>query len=283
MPTGSTTTTATSTRPSLCRLWRHSGGRCSNRNARVQDATSDESENQGVSVSKNDNTSSSAWPLLRWLVRLKRRPSALLLLVQLLALLAYPFVSESRAGQVISTAISVGVLSAAVWMVHRSPRPGWIAGVLALCGVGAWTMHNAGGSELFGVIGAVGYAAAYFYAAVSLITYMMSDEQATRDELWAAGATFMLFTEAYAWLFVLCQLLQQDAFLAPGGADRPLVWIELIFLSATNFSATGLSDIIPLSPHARTIAIIEQWNGVMYMALIVSRLAGMLGRKRGSD
>lgn len=211
--------------------------------------------------------------------RLMRSPSRTLLWVQLLALLLYPFVGDNRVGQVVSTAISVGVLSAAVWMVHRSPRPGWIAGVLACIGVSAWTAHNIVGGVPLAVIGAAGYAAAYLYAAVSLITYMMRDDHATSDELWAAGATFMLFAEAYAWLFMLCQWLQPGAFLAPGGASRPLDWVELMFLSATNFSATGLSDIIPLSSHARTIAIVEQWNGVMYMALIVSRLAGMLGRR----
>ncbi len=211
----------------------------------------------------------------RWM----RNPSRTLLAVQLLALLLYPFVGDNRAGHIVSTAISVGVLSAAVWMVHRSPRPGWIAGVLAAIGIGAWIVHNATGSVTLAVIGAAGYATAYFYAAVSLITYMMSDERATRDELWAAGATFMLFAEAYAWLFMLCQQWQPGAFLAPGGASRALTWVELIFLSATNFSATGLSDIIPLSPQARILIIVAQWNGVMYMALIVSRLAGMIGRK----
>ena len=50
-----------------------------------------------------------------------------------------------------------------------------------------------------------------------------------------------------------------------------------LFLSATNFSATGLGDILPLSPVARVITVVAQWNGVMYMALIVSRLAGMIG------
>jgi hypothetical protein len=208
-----------------------------------------------------------------------RSPSRTLFVVQLLALLLYPFIDENRVGQVVSTALSVGVLAAAVWMVHRSPRPGWIAGVLAVIGIGAWAAHSATDSVALAVIGAAGYAAAYFYAAASLITYMMRDDRATSDELWAAGATFMLFAEAYAWLFMLCQQLQPDAFLAPGGVKQPLTWVELMFLSATNFSATGLSDIMPLSPHARTIAIVEQWNGVMYMALIVSRLAGMLGRK----
>lgn len=221
------------------------------------------------------NHSMENMPMRRWM----RSPSRTLFMVQLLALMVYPFIDDNRIGQVVSTALSVGVLAAAVWMAHRSPRPGWIAGVLAIIGVCAWAAHSATDSVALAVIGAAGYAAAYFYAAASLITYMMGDDRATRDELWAAGATFMLFAEAYAWLFMLCQQLQPEAFLAPGGIKQPLTWVELMFLSATNFSATGLSDIMPLSPHARTIAIIEQWNGVMYMALIVSRLAGMLGRK----
>ena len=86
----------------------------------------------------------------RWM----RNPSRTLLWVQLLALLLYPFVGDSRAGQIVSTAISVGVLSAAVWMVHRSPRPGWIAGVLAAIGVGAWIAHNVTGSVALGALGA---------------------------------------------------------------------------------------------------------------------------------
>jgi hypothetical protein len=218
-------------------------------------------------------------PMRVWM----RSPSRTLLIVQLLALLLYPFIDDNAVGQVVSTALSVGVLSVAVWMVHRSPRPGWIAGVLSVIGIGAWAAHSATGSVPFAVIGAAGYAAAYCYAAASLIGYMMRDDRATSDELWAAGATFMLFAEAYAWLFMLCQQLQPEAFLAPGGVKQPLTWVELMFLSATNFSATGLSDIMPLSPHARTIAIVEQWNGVMYMALIVSRLAGMLGRKHAAS
>lgn len=212
-------------------------------------------------------------PLRHWM----RHPSRTLLLVQLAALLLYPFVGDSRAGQVASTAISVGVLSAAVWMVHRSPRPGWIAGLLAAAGVGAWAAYNVFDARWLGTLGAAGYAAAYFYAALSLITYMMGDRRATRDELWAAGATFMLFVEAYAWVYVLCQLWEPHAFQSPAGTDRAPVWVELLFLSATNFSATGLGDILPLSPVARVITVVAQWNGVMYMALIVSRLAGMIG------
>ena len=209
------------------------------------------------------------------LLRLRRTPSRTLLLVQLLAVLLYPWFDDSG-GQWALTAISVGVLWAAVWMVRKSPRQGWVAGALAAIGIVAWSAHRLTGSLALGVVGAAGYAAAFFYSALALIAYMMQDERTTTDEMWAAGATFMLFAEAYAWVFTGMQLLQPGAFVIPGTAVRALDWVELLFLSATNFSATGLSDIYPGSPQARMLLVVEQWNGVMYLAVVVARLAGLL-------
>lgn len=219
--------------------------------------------------------------LMRALVRLRRSPSMALLVVQLLALLSYPFIGDHAVGQVASTAVSAAVLSVAVWMVHRSPRPGWIAGTLAAVGIVAWALHQATGGFALGVIGSIGYAAAFFYAAVSMIAYMMSDEQTTTDEMWAAGATFMLFVEAYAWVFMACQLFQPNAFSAPLQNAQPVrTWVELLFLSGTNFSATGLGDILPMTPLSRIVIVVAQWNGVMYLAVVVARLAGLLRGKR---
>jgi hypothetical protein len=66
----------------------------------------------------------------------------------------------------------------------------------------------------------------------------------------------------------------------PGAAvQQPLTWVQALFLSATNLSATGLTDIYPATPHSRVLLIIEQWNGVMYLAVVVARLAGLLRRR----
>lgn len=228
-------------------------------------------------------TSSS--PSLRpFIAGLKRSPSVALLVAQVLALVLYPFAANSRAGHLFATLISVGVLALAIRMVDRSPRKAWVAASFALFGVGLWQIHLSSGAPAFGVLGALGYAGAYFYSAWALIAYVMQDDHATVDELWAAGATFMLFVEAYAWLFMALQVVQPGAFIVPGGDGGTLRrWMELVFLSGTNFSATGLSDIIPSTPHARVLVLLEQWNGVMYLAIVVARLAGMLrgGQPRG--
>lgn len=216
-------------------------------------------------------------PLLRFLAGIRRSPSAALLVAQALALVLYPFAMESRAGHLFATMLSVGVLCMAIRMVRESPRESWLAAMFAILGVVLWQVHASNGAAWVGVAGAVFYAAAYFYSAWALIAYMMQDDQTTVDEMWAAGATFMLFVEAYAWLFMALQIVQPGAFIVPGADTGSLRhWMELVFLSGTNFSATGLSDIVPATPHARVLLLLEQWNGVMYLAIVVARLAGMI-------
>ena len=212
---------------------------------------------------------------------LRRSPSLGLLLAQATALVLYPFAVDSRAGHLFATVLSVGVLAMAVRMVRRSPRDAWLAGLFAVLGVVLWQVHVSQGAMSSGVGGALFYAAAYFYSAAALIGYMLQDDRTTADEMWAAAATFMLFVEGYAWLFMALQIVQPGALLIPGGEDEPMrKWMELVFVSGTNFSNTGLSDIVPATPHARMLVLLEQWNGVMYLALVVARLAGFLKLRR---
>jgi hypothetical protein len=54
--------------------------------------------------------------------------------------------------------------------------------------------------------------------------------------------------------------------------------MELLFLSFTTLSGVGLGDIVPLAPMARAIVMIEEFAGVMYLALVVSRLISLSRR-----
>jgi ion channel len=69
------------------------------------------------------------------------------------------------------------------------------------------------------------------------------------------------------------------------GAEPVLVtsirsWLELLFLSFSNLSGVGLSDITPAEPMARSLVMLEMFGGVMFIAIVVSRLIAMVGRRR---
>jgi hypothetical protein len=115
----------------------------------------------------------------------------------------------------------------------------------------------------------------YFYATGSLIAYMLEDEFATRDELIAAGATFTLLAWAYANVYVVCQALLPGSFGAMVGSENPRTWMELLFLSFTTLSGVGLGDIVPMLPMARALVMLEEFSGVMYIAVVVSRLIAL--------
>lgn len=123
-------------------------------------------------------------------------PCAVLLAVQLLAVLLYPVLDDAsgRAGGVGRSAIGlIGlfVLLLAVLAVRRTPALTWISWglgvplVLLTVSEGLFP-QNQTISLLTGFL----YALFYFYTAYGLVRYMFNDDRVTTDELYATGAAF---------------------------------------------------------------------------------------------
>lgn len=206
---------------------------------------------------------------------LRRHPSAMLLVVQLAGVVLYPLMENTGTGRALLGAFGILVLALALWVVNRSPSVNWIAWLLAVpsvvCSILGVTQH---------LPGLVTFAQAlecllYFYTAASLTAYMLDDHRVTSDELFAAGATFTLLAWAFAFSFSVCQQWYPGSFSAGSDATAPRTWMELLYLSFSVLSAVGLSDIVPVLPQARALVMLEQFAGVMYIALVVSRLIAL--------
>ena len=234
-------------------------------------------------TSSDPATARTQSPVLpRWMVRVVAHPSAILLLVQLAGLLLYPFIEQMRSARALFGAFSVVVLLLAIAMVQRTRGRGWVSLAIAVPAV----VLNAMGlildlPELRPWWAAL-EALFYFYAAGSLIAYMLADRRATTDELFAAGATFTLLAWAFTFVFVLCQTLQPGCFSAAVDPHGQRTWTELLYLSFALMSSTGIGDVIPVTVHARAVVSLEMFVGVMYLALVVSRLIGLTINPSGS-
>lgn len=80
-----------------------------------------------------------------------------------------------------------------------------------------------------------------------------------------------------------CQIWLPESFIGWTRAGEPRTFLELLFLSFTTLSATGLGDILPIGPAARMLVMLEQFAGVAYIAVVVSRLIGMTIVRRKRD
>jgi hypothetical protein len=159
-------------------------------------------------------------------------------------------------------------------MVRRTPGLTWISASLAVPIIVLLGLQMAFDRQDLVAWSSGLEAVFYFYAAGSLIAYMMGDRRATTDELFAAGATFTLLAWGFTHVYLMIQALESGTFAAAVNASAPRTWTELNYLSFALLSSTGIGDVIPLTVRARAVASIEMFVGVMYLATVVARLIG---------
>ena len=208
----------------------------------------------------------------------RKEPSAVLLAVQLSALLVYPFL-EGGAGRAVFSLIGVLVLGLVVLAVEDSPGVTGVAIVLGIPATILLLIQAVTGDDALLPYSSAFEAVLYFYAASALIMYMLADHDVTRDELFAVGATFTLVAWAFAYLFVVCQAIDPGSFIAAEDPAADRTWMELLFMSFTTLSSVGLSDVVPVRSFARGLVMLEQVAGVGYIAIVVSRIIGLTVRR----
>ena len=209
-----------------------------------------------------------------WRMLARRHPSAFLLAAQLLSLLLYPLMDQTSEGRMLFGGVAIVVVPLAVWVVNRSPALNILAWLLAVPSLlmTIWVVL-ADDTALLPIAASL-EALLYFYAAGSLIAYMMRDVRVTADELFAAGATFTLLAWGFAYAYFVCQAWYPGSFTG-FEPERERTWLELLFFSFSNLSATGLGDVLPVNAPARVLSMLEQFAGVGYIATVVSRLIAL--------
>jgi hypothetical protein len=205
----------------------------------------------------------------------KREPSALLLAAQLAGLLLYPFM-EGSAGRALFSALGIGLLGLVLLAVRSSPALTWIGVALAVPATVLLLIQAVTNSDDLLPYSSAIEAVLYFYAAGALIAYMLADHEITRDELFAVGATFTLVAWGFAYAYTVNQAIEPGSFTAAVDPRADRTWMELLFLSFTTLSSTGIGDVVPVRPFARSLVMVEQIAGVAYIAMVVSRLVGLL-------
>lgn len=213
--------------------------------------------------------------ILNWRGLARTHPSAFLLAAQLVSLVLYAAFGENSSGRALLGTFGVVILMLVVWVIQRSPASNWIAWVLVVPAVVLSLLSILFINPTLLIWASLLEAVLYFYAAGSLVAYMMKDYRVTTDELFAAGATYTLLAWGFAYAYLVCQAWFPGSFAGMINPEQPRTFLELLFLSFTNLTATGLGDILPITPFARILVMLEQFTGIGYVAVVVSRLIGL--------
>jgi hypothetical protein len=212
------------------------------------------------------------------------------LFVALIALIvAAPFFVDTLRGRIVLHTSQFLVLAAAVAAVGRTTMPFVIALLLGFSGLAFQGMHDFGVGDVADNVTNAGIAAAfvlafYLIAVGYLLAYVFNPEVMSEDKLFGAAAAYLMLGILWADAYLLVQHFDPQAFGArPGGPPKP--FYDLLFVSFGYLSSNGPGDIIPVGAKARALAILEQITGVLYVAILIARLAGIYppNQKKGEN
>ncbi len=122
----------------------------------------------------------------------RKNPSALLLGAQLAALLLYPFMLANDVGRALFSLFGIAILGLVVLAVRSTPGLNSVVVLLGIPAAVLLLVQAVTRSDDLLPYSSAFEAVIYFYAAGAMLAYMLEDQEVTRDELFAIGATFTL-------------------------------------------------------------------------------------------
>ena len=204
------------------------------------------------------------------------------LLVALVALIVlYPFFERMQSGRVAVIAFNWAILVLALRSAKSTGAQTNIGYALliltiVLQAVGAFT-----GDGGIHVVVMLFQAALHTFVIFCLFRYVLSDDIMTLDELFAAASMYAMMAFVFAYLYSIIEYFSPGAFYinASNNPNGIFSWFEMLYFSFTCLTSVGFGEITPVSDHARSWVMIQQLTGVLYLAIVISRLITMQSRK----
>lgn len=192
----------------------------------------------------------------------------------LLLLVTVPFLEDLAWGRIMLNTISVFILFAAAVAVSDSRVCFFLAVILGVAVIGCQVAAFAWWEPQLLLLSR-GLGAAFYFLTVSyLLAYVLRREVLTLDKLYGAASAFLMLGLIWTHFYAILLYVDPGA-LAAGGAPLGETKIsEITYFSFTVLTSTGFGDIVPVHPVARMLCVLEQVVGVLFIAILIARLAG---------
>jgi len=117
----------------------------------------------------------------------------------------------------------------------------------------------------------------FIFAIVTVFIKVFKHKRITPNTIYAALCVYLLIGLAYTYAYLIVEIVNPGSFLYNEAAlVGETLGFNLSYFSFTTLTTVGFGDIVPVTIQAKSIVIVEEITGVLYLAAIVSRLiAGM--------
>ncbi len=205
--------------------------------------------------------------------------SHLYLLVSLLFIfIVSPFVVPYYYGPTILNVIAAVVLLSATYAVSRRRSFLIFALSLSIFSIAMTFWLAAAPNHWLVVLSHGSLVIVIVFFVTAILSYVLGSGKVTWDKIYGAICAYLLL--GYAWTFVysVIEELQPGSFGSPTSPmPHDLVGrvMQLRYFSFVTLATVGYGDVIPQTPAARTLALLEAIVGQFYLVALVGRLVGL--------
>ena len=208
----------------------------------------------------------------------RRRLSVAHLLTALMALfIIAPFVDRFAYGNLIESGVFTAVLLTAVGAVGGRRRTLIAAALLAVPALAARWLNHLAPSLVPTDIGLVLAIVFVLFVIAHLFRFVITAKCVTTEVLCAAISVYLLFAIVGSQLYTLLGRWDPGAFsfTVPADSQATMSGFMALYFSVQILTTITFGDILPVSPVARMMAIVEAGIGVFYLAILIARLVGL--------
>lgn len=211
-----------------------------------------------------------------------------LLLVLIALMVAYPFFVHKPAIVSVFNFLQTAVLFVAIFATCRKKAeliP--VAAAFSLFAGLSWLDILYLKNPALPVVIVPGWAIFYGFAVVAVLSRVSRYRRVTLDEISGAVSAYILLGLFFSIVYLWLELLHPGSFHISTRANPNVAvdYSDFVLFSFEMLTTLGSGDITPLTHIARVVAILESVTGVLYVAVLVGALVGMmiweqLGKKR---
>lgn len=189
-------------------------------------------------------------------------------------LIVYPYGSNAGLPFLVFRIFGIAVIALSLFAVSFRRINVWIGLLLAVPALAHRILLT---SAHVGALAAVsigfGFAFDLFIIVVLFRRIFLTDEP-TREMIFGALCIYLLVGFGFASMYGMLADVQAHAFyLEPTANAHPLPdRLDLIYYSFATLTCVGAAGMTPVSTQARSISVIEALAGVLYLAVLISRL-----------
>lgn len=206
------------------------------------------------------------------------RSSGPQLLVSLVLLfVAYPFLEGWSAGPVVASWLFTYVMFSALFAVGGRPRVLVGGLILLLPGIALhWLPHF----TAFAPDHPVALASIALFVGFTLwqlLRFVLRAQRVDTEVLCSGISIYLLAGLLWSYLFLVVDRLRPHAFQFPAGdaPDGRLDFANAVYFSFGTLTTAGYGDVTPMDRFARMLATLESIVGVLFLAVLISRLVSL--------